>query len=469
MSIAQWFRGRRGPAPTISAGTMLPAARPATRWTMLASPDFRRLWLVGFVISAVRWLEMLAVGVFVYQHTGSAFDVALMTLLRMLPMALFGAVIGALAERIERRKALIGVVLLMLATSLSLAVLAHAGILAVWHLALASFCNGVAWATDNPVRRVMIGEVVGSEGMGSAMSLDVGGNNASRMLGPTIGGALLAWCRDFRRVHGQRAVLCGRRWSPRSGCGIATLQAGAPVGSVLARIVEGFVLVRREPRLIGTLLVTIIYNVFGWPFTAMIPVIGKDNLDLGASAIGMLASMDGIGAFIGVVAIAVFARPAHYRLLYVGGVIAVHGHADRLRAGAERADRRDGAAADRGVECRVQRHAGDADLSGGAGRDARPDVRGPVGLHRLGADRVPGARGAGGPDRRFGGDRVVGRGGAVRAGGDMAVVAPARDRLIRHQCRAICREIVQVQEPGSGPDVGDLEPGRRGRGRWMTH
>src|SRR4051794_4170599 len=121
MSFAQWFRGRRGPAPTISAGMMLSAARPATRWTMLASPDFRRLWLVGFVISAVRWLEMLAVGVFVYQHTGSAFDVALMTLLRMLPLALFGAVIGALAERIERRKALIAVVLLMLATSLSLA------------------------------------------------------------------------------------------------------------------------------------------------------------------------------------------------------------------------------------------------------------------------------------------------------------------------------------------------------------
>ena len=247
MSLARWFRGRRGPAPMVSAGAMLPAARPATRWTMLASPDFRRLWLVGFVISAVRWLEMLVVGVFVYQHTGSAFDVALMTLLRMLPLALFGAVIGALAERIDRRKALIGVVLLMLTTSLSLAVLAYAGILAIWHLALASFCNGVAWATDNPVRRVMIGEVVGSESMGSAMSLDVGGNNASRMLGPTIGGALLAWCRNFRRLHGQRAVLRGGARSPRSASAIATLHTGAPVGTVLARIVEGFVLVRRDP------------------------------------------------------------------------------------------------------------------------------------------------------------------------------------------------------------------------------
>lgn len=286
---------------------------------MLASPDFRRLWLVGFIISAVRWLEMLAVGVFVYQHTGSAFDVALMTLLRMLPLALFGAVIGALAERVERRRALVGVVLLMLATSLTLALLAHAGILAIWHLALASFCNGVAWASDNPVRRVMIGEVVGSERMGSAMSLDVGGNNASRMLGPTIGGALLAYT-GISGAFTASVLLYAVALAAAIGVSHRNSQAAAAVGSVLARVVEGFVLVRREPRLIGTLLVTVIYNVFGWPFTAMIPVIGKDNLDLGASAIGALASMDGIGAFIGVVAIAVYARPAHYRLLYVGGV-----------------------------------------------------------------------------------------------------------------------------------------------------
>ncbi len=286
---------------------------------MLARPDFRRLWTVGFVISAVRWLEMLAVGVFVYQHTGSAFDVALMTLLRMLPLALFGAVIGALAERVERRKALIGVVLLMLATSLTLAVLAHASILAVWHLALASFCNGIAWATDNPIRRVMIGEVVGSESMGSAMSLDVGGNNASRMLGPTIGGALLAGT-GISGAFTASVLLYAVALAAAIGVQHRNLQAGAPVGGMLARIVEGFVLVRREPRLIGILIVTIVYNVFGWPFTAMIPVIGKDNLHLGASAIGVLASMDGIGAFIGVVAIAVYARPAHYAGLYIGGV-----------------------------------------------------------------------------------------------------------------------------------------------------
>src|SRR6201997_4825224 len=116
----------------------------------------------------------------------------MLTMLRMLPMALFGAVVGALAERFERRIALIIVVISMLLTSLVLALLAWSDSLEVWHVALASFVNGIAWTTDNPVRRTMIGEVVGPERMSAAMSLDVGANNASRMFGPTVGGLLLA-------------------------------------------------------------------------------------------------------------------------------------------------------------------------------------------------------------------------------------------------------------------------------------
>jgi MFS family permease len=267
----------------------------------------------------VRWLEILVVGVFVYQHTGSAFAVALMTMLRSLPMALFGVLIGALADRVERKQALIGVVLLMLTTSLCLAVLAYTGQLAVWHLAVASFCNGVAWAADNPVRRVMIGDVVGTDRMSVAMSVDVGANNASRMLGPTIGGLLLAGV----GISGAftASVLCYlisliAVLRLRRGSG----QAPAARGGVLARIIEGILVVRDDPKLIGTLIITVIYNVFGWPFTSMIPVIGQDNLHLGASGIGLLASLDGVGAFCGAILLGIYARPVHYARLYIGSV-----------------------------------------------------------------------------------------------------------------------------------------------------
>jgi predicted MFS family arabinose efflux permease len=80
-------------------------------------------------------------------------------------------------------------------------------------------------------------------------------------------------------------------------------------------------LARRDKRLVAVLTITVIYNVFGWPFTSMIPVIGQDSLGLGPSGIGILASMDGIGSFCGAVLIAVLARPRHYGWCFAGGVI----------------------------------------------------------------------------------------------------------------------------------------------------
>ena len=297
------------------------AVSATSRAWLFGEADFRRLWVVGVVVFAVRWLEMLAVAVFAYQRTGSPFIVALLTMLRMLPMALFGAIVGALAERLERRTALILVVVSMLSSSLVLALLAWSGALEVWHVALASFVNGIAWTTDNPVRRTMIGEVVGPERMSAAMSLDVGANNASRMLGPTVGGVLLA------------TVGIGGAFAVSVACYILAVGAAMrihhrntarPTGaaSVVARMIEGFLIVRRDGRLIGTLVITVIYNTFGWPFTSMIPVVGQDNLNLGAVGIGLLASMDGVGAFCGAILIALWAKPAIFARLYVGGVFA---------------------------------------------------------------------------------------------------------------------------------------------------
>jgi MFS family permease len=299
----------------------LTVSRATPRKRLLAEPDFRRLWLVGLVVFSVRWLEMLAVAVFAYQHTGSPFIVALLTMLRMLPMTLFGALIGAAAEQVERRTALVFVVFSMLLCSITLALLAWSGSLQVWHLAVASFVSGLTWTTDNPVRRTMIGEVVGSERMSAAMSIDVGANNASRVLGPTVGGILLATL----GIGGAFAVsVAGYLVATVVALRVRHRNPAAPSGSasVLERMIEGLLLVRRDRRLRGIMVITVIYNTFGWPFTSMIPVIGQDNLGLGAAGIGLLASMDGVGAFCGAVLIALGARPAHYPRLYIGGVLA---------------------------------------------------------------------------------------------------------------------------------------------------
>ncbi|MDI1263799.1 MAG: MFS transporter [bacterium] len=286
---------------------------------LIEAPDFGRLWYVGLIVSTVRWVETIAVGIVVYQRTDSAFLVSMMTMLRLLPMGLFGVFLGAFAERFDRARTLFIFVLLMSGTSVVLAVLDQTGRLEIWHLALASFINGCGWATDNPLRRVMIGEVVGRERMGTAMSLDVGASNASRMVGPLVGGVLLAW------TGIQGAFILSVLMYSTALWAIVSIRSRIPrtaaAGAVLAQIGEGLALVRADKRVIGVLVVTVIYNIFGWPFTSMIPVIGRDRLHLGPEGVGLLATMDGIGAFAGVIVLALWLTPRWYARAYLGGVV----------------------------------------------------------------------------------------------------------------------------------------------------
>jgi MFS family permease len=292
---------------------------PFRRMIAASAPDFWRLWYVGLIVATVRWLETIAVGVVVYQRTDSAFLVSMMTMLRLLPMGLFGVFLGALAERFDRGKTLLIVVMLMSGTSAVLAVLAWTGQLEIWHLALASFINGCGWCTDNPVRRVMIGEVVGREGMGTAMALDVGATNASRMVGPAVGGFLLAGT-GIEGAFVLSVLMYGTAlWAALTIRSRIPRAAGA--SAVLERIAEGLALVRTDKRLIGVLVVTVIYNIFAWPFTSMIPVIGRDRLHLGPEGVGLLATMDGVGAFAGALMVALWLIPRWYGRAYLCGVV----------------------------------------------------------------------------------------------------------------------------------------------------
>jgi len=290
----------------------------AGRLSVFALADYRRLWLVGVLSSVVRWLDTLAMAVFAYQATDSAFIVAMLTMLRMLPMGLLGLVFGTVGERVQRRLLLLWVLVAMALTALVLAVLAWSGQLTVWHLAMASLLNGMAWASDNTVRRFLIGEVVGAARLPAAMSLDIGAGNAARMVGPALGGALLATVGiegafALGAILYVPAIAAAWRISYRN----PHIAAGGP--SLIARIAEGFTVVRRDARLMGTMVVTIIFNLFGWPATSMVPVIGADRLGLSAPSIGLLAGMDGLGALASAAALAVWLRPGLYRATYVGG------------------------------------------------------------------------------------------------------------------------------------------------------
>lgn len=287
---------------------------------VLAVPDFRRLWLVGLAISVARWLEMLVIGIVVFQETGSAFLVAAMTLLRLAPLGLFGALAGVLADRAPRRTSLLRVLAVQGATVAALAALSFAGSLAVWHVAVAAFVGGLGWAADNPVRRMMVGEAVGPARMSAAMSLDVMANNASRVAGPVLGGTLLAVLGPgvaFGLAALAYLVAIGLAARVRSGA-VATPARGT---GLLRELRESFALARHLPPLRAVLVVTVVYNLFAWPCASMIPVIGKASLGLGPEGVGVLASMDGLGALAGAALVGLLARADRHAAIYLGGTI----------------------------------------------------------------------------------------------------------------------------------------------------
>jgi len=283
-------------------------------------PRIRRLWTVGLLGSLIRWLEMLAFGVFTYQQTQSAFWVASMTMLRMLPLALFGVALGAVAARISRRTGLLVSQGVLLAMTLVLLIVSATGAIEVWHLAVASFVSGAAWAGDMPMRRGLIGDLAGPPRMAHAMALDTVATNGCRLAGPGLGGLLLA-------NGGMTAVFLFAAILYLPALAAVISLSDRPAAHDRAKIavwpllVGGFQAARDSPSLVATLWVTIVFNLFGWPVLSMVPVIGEERLRLGTEAIGLLASMDGVGSLLGALVLTALARRLRQGYVYVGGVL----------------------------------------------------------------------------------------------------------------------------------------------------
>ncbi len=301
------------PAPT---GALVPPHR--RRVSLLGDRDFLVIWSVGAISSTIRWLEMLAIGVFVFEVTGSPLQVALMSILRMAPLALFGAIAGAVSERVSRRTLLLVGLVVMSGVAGVLAALVWTQHVRLWHVGVGAVLSGMFWVLDFPVRRTVLGDIAGPMRLGAAMSLDTVTNNGTRVLGPMLGGLLL----EVLGLAGVYLLGAGlylaatmlmlRLRVPAHGLG------GAVVG-VARSIADGLRHLRSQRVLAGVLVVTVIFNLWGFPFVAMIPVIGKDELGLSPLPVGLLMSAEGAGALLGALLIAAFGQMRHYRRLYTLG------------------------------------------------------------------------------------------------------------------------------------------------------
>jgi len=235
-------------------------------------------------------------------------------------MGVFGALIGVFTDRIDRRTALLLVLSMAFATSLTLTVISFSGNLQIWQLAVASFIGGLGWAADNPVRRMMIGEIARPERLGLAMTIDVGANNGCRIAGPIIGGILLV-STGITGVFVLDTILLLAALLAATRIRYRSFVNAQSIRKTLSRLGDAFKLGACDVHLRGIFILTLVNALFALPYTSMIPIIGKDALNLDAAGVGILASMEGIGAFVAVFGVALRAGTSRYGLILVTGIV----------------------------------------------------------------------------------------------------------------------------------------------------
>ncbi|MEM7404157.1 MAG: MFS transporter [Pseudomonadota bacterium] len=306
---------------------------------VFASRAFLSVWMTGLCAGVMRWLEILAVGVYTLEATGSALAVALMYFARTVPTLVLGPVAGVLAERISRNSLYIGALLVMFTVSSVLSVLAASQLLELWHVALGAVLSGSVWSFEHTVRRTIARDVVPPDTIGNAISLDTGSQNATRMMGPLVGGVIMTVV-GLTGAFVIGAVLYALALFLMLGVPQVAQQPASAAPSFWDGIVDGLRYVRERPALAGVLVVTIVLNLFGFPYVSMVPVIGRDEIGLEPDAIGLMAAAEGLGAVLGAMVLAVTVESRHYRRLFTGGaslfmvMMIVFAHAGTMMMGA---------------------------------------------------------------------------------------------------------------------------------------
>ena len=278
------------------------------------------MWAAGLIYGTVRWLEVLAVAVFVFDLTNSPFIVSLMLVVRMLPMILLGGLVGVLAEKVRRRQLLLVNFGMSAASCAVLSILIFANQIELWHLGVGAFLNGVIWSSDYAARRTLLGEIAGNEYVAAAMSLDSATMNVTRMLGPLMGGVIYS----VIGLQGTYLVGLVLFLFALYLIGTMTYRPGPSLArgsKFLTDFREGLRYIRSNRAITLVLMVTVILNFFGFPFIAMVPVIGHQELGLNPVYIGVLASAEGGGAFFGAIFATLFVQSMHYRPLFIYGSI----------------------------------------------------------------------------------------------------------------------------------------------------
>ncbi len=290
----------------------------------LRHPHYRRFWWGGLVSLTGTWMKVTALAWLVYDLTGSPLMLGTVTFAQTLPTMVLSLVGGALADRSEKRHALVATQATFLAVAATLAFLTLTGRIEVWHILALSAVTGISSALDMPARQSLIPYLVARENLLNAVALNSAVFNGSRIFGPALAGLMIdqlggrsgaGWCFAVNAVA-YLAVIGALLAIP-----VNSRPDGAERQNIVSAVRDGVAFVYGSPPLRTLIALLAVAGTFGFSYTVLMPVFAKDVLSVPAGGFGMLLTFNGIGATAGALMVATF-RPARPGLLILATLLA---------------------------------------------------------------------------------------------------------------------------------------------------
>jgi MFS family permease len=285
---------------------------------LLRSPDFLRLWLVGAFANAMRWLELLASGLFAWEVTHSAFAVTVVVALRQIPQLLFGALAGAISEAVNRKLIFMLALVIPALISTLLATLAVTGHLEVWHVALGNLVSGIMWSTEMSTRRRMVGEVAGPHRIVNAIALDSVTSAATRAVGPLLGGMAFEWL-GMKGAYTLTALVQFFGAFAIAGLAHVQLTRRLDLARIPHDIADGLRFAWTRPVILLVFGITIVTNAFAFAYSGLVAPLGQGEFHVSPALVGLLAAGEPLGALLGGALIAAGVVRMDRRLAFAGG------------------------------------------------------------------------------------------------------------------------------------------------------
>jgi MFS family permease len=282
-----------------------------------------RLFFAGQAVSQTgSWMQRIALSWYVLELThGDSFAVGIMALAQFLPFTLFGLFAGVITDRLDARRLVLVTQVAQLVTAVALAAIAVGGIAQPWMLYTIAFLNGLVLVLDVPSRQQLTYRMVGRETLPNAIALNSSLFNASRIFGPSLAGIILGFagvgvCFVVNAVS-FLAVLLGLL-AMRTSEFFPVEEFERP--SIFKGTREGLAYVRRQPRMMLVLGLTVVLSTFCFNFNVTLPVLAYNTLHTHAAVYGLLSAAFGAGALAGALAAASLGK-ASARTMIIGSLV----------------------------------------------------------------------------------------------------------------------------------------------------